>query len=151
MNDTAWNPITVDNCSQVRGPFYHGTRADLSVGEFLSPGFPSKYEGGRVLCHIYFSGLIESAVWGAELASAFAGSAERGRIYLIEPTGAFEDDPNLTNNRFPGNPTKSYRTRDPIKIVGILSKWQGHAEEDIQRMVSSLKELKRSGRSIIED
>jgi rifampin ADP-ribosylating transferase len=151
MSDDQWEPVTVDNCEQVRGPFYHGTKANLSIGDLLSPGFPSNYEDGRVLNHIYFSSLLEPAVWGAELAVAFAGPGERGHIYIIEPTGPFEDDPNLTNKRFPGNPTKSYRTHKPLKVVGVIKDWQGHSEEDIRKMVEALQELKRRGLAIIED
>lgn len=151
MSDDQWEPVTVDNCELVRGPFYHGTKADLSIGDLLSPGFPSNYDETRVLGHIYFSSLLEPAIWGAELAVAFSGSGKQGNIYVVEPTGAFEDDPNLTNKRFPGNPTKSYRTREPLKVIGMVEDWQGHAEEDIRRMVDSVRELMRRGLAIIED
>ncbi|BCN38020.1 rifampin ADP-ribosyl transferase [Alicycliphilus denitrificans] len=151
MSDATWEAVTPENCRQVRGPFYHGTKAQLSIGDLLSPGFASNYDAGRVLHHIYFSGLLEPAVWGAELAVAFAGLEERGSIYIVEPTGAFEDDPNLTNKRFPGNPTKSYRTREPLRVVGFVAEWRGHAKDDIRKMVESLQELKRRGLAIIED
>lgn len=150
-SDAKWEPVTLENCEQVRGPFYHGTKAVLSIGDLLSPGFVSNYDAGRVLHHVYFSGLLEPAVWGAELAVAFAGKRTCGSICIVEPTGAFEDDPNLTNKRFPGNPTKSYRTRDPLRVVGLVTEWQGHAQDDIRRMVESLQELKRRGLAIIED
>jgi len=151
MSDDLPDPVTVDNCEHVRGPFYHGTKADVSIGDLLSPGFPCNYDGARVLRHIYFSALLEPAIWGAELAVRFAGSGERGSIYIVEPTGAFEDDPNLTNKRFPGNPTKSYRTRMPLKIIGKVEEWQGHAEAEIRRMSGSLQELRRRGLAAIED
>ena len=151
MSDDLPDPVTVDNCEHVRGPFYHGTKADVSIGDLLSPGFPCNYDGARVLRHIYFSALLEPAIWGAELAMRFAGSGERGSIYIVEPTGAFEDDPNLTNKRFPGNPTKSYRTRMPLKIIGKVEEWQGHAEAEIRRMSGSLQELRRRGLAAIED
>ena len=151
MSDDLPDPVTVDNCEHVRGPFYHGTKADVSIGDLLSPGFPCNYDGARVLRHIYFSALLEPAIWGAELAVRFAGSGERGSIYIVEPTGAFEDDPNLTNKRFPGNPTKSYRTRMPLKIIGKVEEWQGHAEAEIRRMSGSLQELRRRGLAVIED
>jgi len=151
MSDDQWEPVTVDNCERVRGPFYHGTKADVSIGDLLSPGFPSNYDQARVLRHIYFSSLLEPAMWGAELAAAFSRSGGRGKIYIVEPTGAFEDDPNLTNKRFPGNPTKSYRTQAPLKVVGIVEDWQGHAEGDIRKMLESLRELTRQGLAIIED
>ena len=146
-----WKPVTLENCKLVPGPFYHGTRVDLATGELLSPGYASNYEEGRVLRHIYFSASLEPAIWGAELAMAFASLEGRGRIYIVEPTGSFEDDPNLTNKRFPGNPTRSYRIREPLRIVGAVADWQGHTEEAIRDMVDSLRELKRRGLAIIED
>lgn len=151
MSDDQWKPVTFDSCEHVRGPFYHGTRANLSIGDLLSPGFASNYDEGRVLHHIYFSSLLEPAIWGAELAVAFAGSGEPGSIYIVEPTGAFEDDPNLTNKRFPGNPTKSYRTRQPLKVIGAVKEWQGHTPGDIRKMLDSLQELRRRGLALIED
>jgi hypothetical protein len=150
LSDEA-EPITIENCSLARGPFYHGTKVDLSVGDLLAPGNPSNYEAGRVLRHVYFSAVLEPAIWGAELAMAFASTDGRGRIYVVEPTGAFEDDPNLTNKRFPGNPTRSYRTRAPLKVVGIVDDWQGHTDEAIREIVDALLELQRQGRAIIED
>lgn len=151
MTQSAWIPVTHDNCTLVPGPFYHGTKARMSVGDLLSPGHPSNYEIERVLHHIYFSALLEPAIWGAELAMAFAGAEGRGHIYIVEPTGAFEDDPNLTNKRFPGNPTRSYRTREALRIVGIVEAWTGHAEEDVRRMLESLRDLRRRGLAVIED
>lgn len=151
MSDDQWKPVTLENCKLVRGPFYHGTKVELAIGDLLSPGYPSNYQEGRVLSHIYFSAMLEPAIWGAELAMAFASLEGRGRIYIVEPTGLFEDDPNLTNKRFPGNPTKSYRTRDPLRILGAVEDWQGHTEETIRGMLDSLRELKRRGLYIIED
>ncbi len=151
MNDDQWQPVTHENCTLVSGPFYHGTKADLAIGDLLSPGHPSNYEEGRVLSHIYFSALLEPAIWGAELAMAFAGSQGRGRIYTVEPTGSFEDDPNLTNKRFPGNPTRSYRTRAPLRIVGMVEDWTGHPEDTIRGMLESLRDLRRRGLAVIED
>ena|SRR5688572_20395407 len=151
MSDDQWEAVTAGNCKLVRGPFYHGTKAALAIGDLLAPGHPSNYEEGRVLSHIYFSAMLEPAIWGAELAVAFAGSKGRGHIYVVEPTGSFEDDPNLTNKRFPGNPTKSYRTRESLRVVGIVEDWQGHPEEAIRAMLDSLLELKRRGLALIED
>lgn len=150
MSDDQWEPVTPENCKLVSGPFYHGTKVELAIGDLLSPGYPSNYEG-RVLSHVYFSAIMEPAIWGAELAIAFASSEGRGRIYIVEPTGSFEDDPNLTNKRFPGNPTKSYRTREPLRIAGKVENWQGHTEGAIRGMLDSLLELKRRGLAIIED
>jgi hypothetical protein len=95
--------------------------------------------------------MLEPAIWGAELAIAFASSKRRGHIYIVEPTGAFKDDPNLTNKRFSGNPTKSYRSREPLRIVGILEEWQGHTEGAINGMLASLGDLTRRGLNVIED
>jgi hypothetical protein len=151
MTDASWSPVTFENSAHVPGPFYHGTKATLAVGDLLSPGHASNYDTGRTLHHIYFSALLEPAVWGAELSAAFAGRPSRGHIYLVEPTGPFEDDPNLTNKRFPGNPTRSYRSRAPLKIIGAVQEWQGHSEEMVQAMLQSLRELTRRGENVIED
>jgi len=105
--------VAVEHYRHIRGPFFHGTRAGLEIGDELVPGYGSNYQQGRTSSTIYFAGLLETAAWGAELATALAGSADRGRIYVVEPLGPFEDDPNVTNKRFPGNPTQSFRSRDP--------------------------------------
>jgi rifampin ADP-ribosylating transferase len=151
MNNDEWKPVTFANCKQLPGPFYHGTRVNLAVGDVLSPGHPSNYDQGRKLHHIYFSANLEPAIWGAELSMALSGTKGRGHIYIVEPLGLFEDDPNLTNKRFPGNPTKSYRSRDPLKIVGKVDDWQGHPIEAIDRMLESLRDLTRRGLNVIED
>src|SRR4051812_10023287 len=97
-----WIPISHENCEQVRGPFYHGTKARLSIGDLLTVGHLSHFEEARALEHVYFSTLMEPAIWGAELAISLSGLEGRGYIYIVEPTGSFEDDPNLTNKKFPG-------------------------------------------------
>ncbi|MBX3477168.1 MAG: NAD(+)--rifampin ADP-ribosyltransferase [Brevundimonas sp.] len=107
---------------------YHGTRADLSVGDLLRPGFASNWEDRRPLSWIYMSGLLEPAVWGAELA---VGEG-RPRVFIVEPTGLIEDDPNLTNKKFSGNITLSYRSREPLRIVGEVMDWQGHSPEEVR-------------------
>jgi rifampin ADP-ribosylating transferase len=121
-------------------PFYHGTRADLRVGDLLAPGFASNYQDQR-LSWIYFSGTMDAAIWGAELAKGDG----RERIYIVAPTGAFEDDPNLTNQRFPGNPTASYRSRDPLRITGEVAEWEGHSPERLQEMKAFLARLAAEG------
>lgn len=146
-----WIPISHENCGQVCGPFYHGTKASLSIGDLITTGHPSHFENGRALKHVYFSALMEPAVWGAELAMSLSRLDGRGYIYIVEPTGPFEDDPNLTNKRFPGNPTKSYRTCEPLRIVGAIDDWQGHSVDVLQQMLESLGNLKRRGLAIIED
>jgi rifampin ADP-ribosylating transferase len=146
-----WIPVTFASCEHVRGPFYHGTRAELTVGDLLTTGRPTHFQSGRTLKHLYFAALLEPAIWGAELATALSGSGGRGRIYIVEPTGPFEDDPNLTNTRFAGNPTRSYRTLDPLRIVDEVDDWEGHPAEVIEAMLSSLERLRREGRYVILD
>lgn len=111
-------------------PYYHGTKADLKVGDLLVPGNTSNFGSRRVSKYIYFSATLDAAAWGAELAQGEG----RGRIYVVEPTGAFEDDPNLTDKKFPGNPTKSYRSAFPLRITGELLEWEGHLPEAVQTM-----------------
>ncbi len=117
-NDVAYVPVTFDRCDHIDGPFYHGTKSAFEVGDQLVPGHGSNYQEGRTSNNVYFSALVETAIWGAELATALSGHGERGHIYVVEPTGPFEDDPNVTNKKFPGNITQSYRTRDPLQVVG---------------------------------
>lgn len=112
-----------------RGPFYHGTRAALRVGDVLSAGNPSNYKPGLLMNHIYFTALVD----GAGLAAALSRGEGPERVYVVEPTGEFEDDPNVTNKRFPGNPTRSYRSEAPLKIVGELSEWERPAPEEIRK------------------
>jgi rifampin ADP-ribosylating transferase len=109
--------------------FYHGTRADLRPGDLIHPGYASNYTE-RKSPWVYFSETLHAATWGAELARGEGP----GRIYVVEPTGAFVDDPNLTDRKFPGNPTKSYRSREPLWVVAELLEWQGHSPEEIQAM-----------------
>ena len=135
----------------VEGPFYHGTKAALEVGDELVPGHGSNFQEGRVSNHVYFTALVDTAAWGAELATALAGSGERGRIYVVEPLGPFEDDPNVTDKRFPGNPTRSYRTRSPLRVVGELAEWEGHSPEVLRGMLASLARLREQGLDVIED
>ncbi len=144
-------PVTYEHWQHVEGPFFHGTKAALEVGEELVPGRGSNFQAGRVMNHVYFTAVVETAVWGAELATALAGSSERGRIYVVEPLGPFEDDPNVTDKRFPGNPTRSYRTRSPLRVVGELEDWEGHSSEVLQGMLDSLARLREQGLDVIED
>lgn len=146
-----WIPVSHTNCHEVSGPFYHGTRARLSPGDLLVTGYESHFESGRALKHVYFSALMEPAIWGAELSVALSGAQGRGYIYVVEPTGPFEDDPNLTNKRFPGNPTKSFRTQAPLRVLELVEDWEGHPEAVLQGMLDSLADLKRRGLALIED
>jgi hypothetical protein len=127
---------------------YHGTRADLQRGDLIKPGFVSNFGAtARTANHIYFARTIDAAAWGAELA---VGEG-RGRIYIVEPTGPIEDDPNLTNKKFRGNPTQSFRSRHPLRITGELTDWVGHAPEAIQAMKDGLARLKQLGTAVIDD
>jgi len=127
--------------------YYHGTRADLSPDDLIEPGYNSNYGSRRRANHVYFTATVDAAVWGAELAEGQG----RGRIYIVEPTGPLEDDPNLTDKRFPGNPTKSYRSRDPLRVVGELTDWEGHPPEQLKAMKDHLALLKEQGIEAIDD
>jgi rifampin ADP-ribosylating transferase len=117
------------------GVYLHGTKADLAVGEMLVSGRESNFEAGRTMNYVYFTATLDAATWGAELS---AGEG-RGRIYVVEPTGEFEDDPNVTNKKFPGNPTQSFRSREPLRVVGELVDWVGHSPEKLQAMRGGLQ------------
>jgi rifampin ADP-ribosylating transferase len=126
---------------------YHGTKADLAVGDLIRPGFGSNFVE-RELRHIYFSATLDAATWGAELAKGEG----RGRIYIVEPTGPFEDDPNLTDKKFPGNMTASYRSLDPLRVTGEVEDWVGHPPERLEEMRANLARLNREGNArIIEN
>jgi rifampin ADP-ribosylating transferase len=127
--------------------FYHGTRADIKTGDLIEPGYNSNYGRKKKAKYIYLTATLDAAIWGAELA---AGEG-RQRIYIVEPTGGIEDDPNLTDKKFPGNPTKSYRSLHPIKVIGELSEWTGHSPEQLKAMKDHLAELERLGIEAIED
>ena len=127
------------------GAFLHGTKADLNVGDLLTPGVSPNFNA--VLSHVYFTQTLDAAAWGAELATGDLP----GRIYVVEPTGAYEDDPNLTDKKFPGNPTHSYRSTAPIKVVGELIDWEGHSPEQIQVMRDGLTALEQRGENTIID
>jgi Rifampin ADP-ribosyl transferase len=144
-------PVTYESSDRIPGPFFHGTKAQVEVGTELLPGFGSNFQEGRVSNHIYFAARLETAVWGAELATALAGLTERGHVYVVEPLGPFEDDPNVTDKRFPGNPTESYRTRHPLRVVGEVEDWEGHPPEVLQGMLDSLARLRAQGLDVIED
>jgi rifampin ADP-ribosylating transferase len=125
--------------------FYHGTRADLKTGDLLAVGWGSNYQAAP-MSWIYFSAALESAIWGCELA---AGDG-RERIYIVEPTGDWFDDPNLTDKKFPGNPTRSYRSQAPLRIVGEVESWEPHAPEMLQAMKDNVARLQAEGAPIID-
>ncbi|HEY0597739.1 NAD(+)--rifampin ADP-ribosyltransferase [Sphingopyxis sp.] len=141
MTDTA-NPTGPDTGAT----FYHGTRADLETGDLLVAGRGSNYQAAP-MSWIYFSAALESAIWGCELA---AGTG-RERIYIVEPTGDWFDDPNLTDKKFPGNPTRSYRSRSPLRIVGEVESWTPHAPDVLQAMKDGLARLKAEEKDVIID
>jgi rifampin ADP-ribosylating transferase len=114
------------------GPFFHGTIADLGVGEFLTAGYRSNYRSEIVTNHVYFTALIDGAGLAAEIAAELAGGAQRPRVYAVEPTGAFENDPNVTDKKFPGNPTRSYRSSAPLRIIGEITEWTRLTPEALQ-------------------
>jgi rifampin ADP-ribosylating transferase len=129
------------------GALLHGTKAELAIGDLLVPGRPSNYGGGRTANNVYLTETLDAAAWGAELAVG----AGRGRIYIVEPTGDLEDDPNVTDKKFAGNPTRSFRTREPVRVVGELVDWVGHPHEQIQAMRDGLADLERRGAAVIDD
>ena len=126
---------------------YHGTKANLKIGDMIEAGFNSNYGQRKKAQYIYLSATLDAATWGAELA---LGEGP-GRIYIVEPTGSIEDDPNLTDKKFPGNPTRSYRSLDPLRVIGELTDWQGHPPEQVKAMKDNLERLKQQGIEAIED
>jgi hypothetical protein len=130
--------------------FFHGTRADLKPGDLIVVGYQSNFVEACSLSSlsswVYLTGTLDAAIWGAELATG-PGST---RIYVVEPTGAILDDPNLTDKKYPGNPTQSYRSRDPLRVVGEVTKWHGHSPQQQQQMQSNLLRLKTEGAKIID-
>ena len=129
------------------GAFLHGTKADLSVGDLLVPGRQSNFEEGRLMNHVYVTQTLDAAAWGAEMAKGDG----RPRIYLVEPQGAVEDDPNVTDKKLPGNPMRSLRTREPVRVIGELTDWVGHSPEELQAMRDGLADLQRRGLAVIYD
>lgn len=127
--------------------YYHGTKADLQKADLIEAGFKSNYGSQRIAKYVYLTETLEAATWGAELAQGEG----KGRIYIVEPTGNFEDDPNLTDKKFPGNPTKSYRSASPLRVVGEVIDWQGHSEEQLSAMKENLERLKEMGIEAIEE
>ncbi len=124
-----------------QGSFFHGTKADLKVGDFIITGIKKNYNDDRISQYVYFAGTLDAAIWGAELAEGEGTE----RIYVVEPTGDYEDDPNLTDKKFPGNPTKSYRSKQPLRIVAEVVKWAGHSPELLNNMTENLKKLSEQG------
>ena len=133
-------------CSKCHGTgverFFHGTRSDLVAGDLIAPGHDANFGRlDRTTIYVYFTGTLDAATWGAELARGEG----RGRIYIVEATGSIEDDPNLTDKKFPGNPTKSYRSKEPLRVVGELADWQGHSAEKLKAMRDNVARAKEQG------
>ena len=137
------NQSTASNNDPTSQKFYHGTKANLKNGDLIEPGFNSNYGKRKKASYIYLTATLDAAIWGAELA---LGEGP-GRIYIVEPTGPIEDDPNLTDKKFPGNPTKSYRSRHPLRVTV----WQGHSPKQLNAMKEHLEKLKQLGIEAIED
>lgn len=140
------NPNSEQGATPFAQTYFHGTKADLKIGDLIDIGFNSNF-GHRKAKYIYMAATLDPAIWGAELALG----AGRERIYLVEPTGPIEDDPNLTDKRFPGNPSKSFRSKHPFKVVGEVTIWQGHATEQIKVMKEGIAKLKEQGLEAIEE
>lgn len=126
--------------------YYHGTRADLKPGDLIGAGYSSNYGARKQASWVYLTATLDAAIWGAELA---AGDGP-GRIYIVAPTGETVDDPNLTDKKFPGNPTRSYRSRAPLRVVGEVTDWEGHPPEQLKAMKAHLERLKEQGIEAID-
>jgi rifampin ADP-ribosylating transferase len=127
--------------------YFHGTKADLKIGDLIEVGFNSNFGQRKKAKYIFLTATLDAAIWGAELAIG----EEHERIYLVEPTGEIEDDPDLTDRKFPGNPTKSYRSSHPFKVVGEVTIWQGHPQEQVKAMKDGLAKLKDQGINSLND
>lgn len=130
------------------GPFFHGTIADLSMGDFLTAGYPSNYRPEVVMNHIYFTAMVDGAGLAAEIAAELNGGGAVPRVYIVEPAGTFEDDPNVTDKKFPGNPTRSYRSSAPLKVIGEITQWTRLTPEALQmwrERLTSLRPDQRAG------
>ena len=151
---TAPPPASLTNHGHVGGPFLHGTRAAFAPGDLVWPGWASHFRPDRPLAHVYFTTRAETAAWGAELAAALGPGQDdpaTARVYEVQPTGPFEDDPNVTDKRFPGNPTRSYRSSDPLRVVHEVQDWPRHTQEQLNEMLTSLARLRADGLDVVYD
>ena len=126
---------------------YHGTKVDLKPGDLIRPGYNSNYGGRKKASYVYLTATLNAATWGAELAEGDGP----GRIYVVEATGPIEDDPNLTDRKFPGNPTKSYRSKEPLRVTGEVTDWKGHSPEELKEMRDHVERMRALGVEAIED
>ena len=138
-------PVGIRTDVKETGPLYHGTKANLKTGDLLKEGYAGNYGERTQANFIYLSATMDAAMWGAELAIGEG----KGRIYIVEPTGSIDDDPNLTDMRFPGNPTRSYRTKEPLRVLDEVLNWEGHTKEEIQNMRDRISELSRQNYNAI--
>jgi hypothetical protein len=127
--------------------YFHGTKADLKIGELIEVGYNSNFGKRKNAKYIFLTATLDPAIWGAELAIGEG----RERIYLVEATGKIEDDPDLTDRKFPGNPTMSYRSTEPFRVVGEVTVWQGHPAEQVEAMKNALEKLKEQGIDSLND
>ena len=141
------NKLNEPNATLFSQTFFHGTKADLKLGDLIEAGFNSNFGQNKKAKYIFLAATLDAAIWGAELALG----ESRERIYLVEPTGLIEDDPDLTDRKFPGNPTMSYRSMHPFKVVGEVSVWQGHSAEQVKAMKDRLVQLKNQGIESLND
>jgi Rifampin ADP-ribosyl transferase len=127
--------------------FFHGTKANLKHGDLIKAGYNSNYGKRAAAAYVYLSGTLNAAIWGAELAFG----EEPGRIYVVEATGLIEDDPDLTDKKYPGNPTLSYRTKEPLRVLGQVIEWQGHSAEELKNMKAGVERARNAGVEAVED
>ncbi len=139
--------IGTNAATQFQQTYFHGTKAELKLGDFIETGKKSNYGEQNKARYIFLTSTLDAAIWGAELAQGEG----KERIYLVEPTGEIENDPDLTDKKFPGNPTKSYRTIHPLRIVGEVNAWQGHPKEQVEKMKNALVEMKKQGIKSLND
>lgn len=141
------NNLNARGASPFAQTYFHGTKADLKNGDLIEAGFRSNYGERKKASYIFCSATLDAAVWGAELS---LGKGP-GRIYLVEPTGQIEDDPDLTDRKFPGNPTKSYRSTEPFRVVGEVTNWKGHSTEQVRLMKERVDKLREEGINSLND
>lgn len=147
MKKESMNKSNEPHATPFAQTFFHGTKADLKIGDLIEVGFNSNFGQRKKSQYVFLTATLDAAIWGAEL-SCGEGSE---RIYLVEPTGPIEDDPDLTDRKFPGNPTKSYRSLHPFKVVGEVTVWQGHSSEQVKKMKDGLAKLKEQGINSLND
>lgn len=139
--------LTIHRATPFAQTYFHGTKAELNIGDLIEVGFQSNFGQNKRATYIFLTATLDAAIWGAELA---IGDGKE-RIYLVEPTGEIEDDPDLTDKKFPGNPTKSYRSIHPFKVVGEVTIWQGHPTDQVNGMKAHLEKLKSQGIQSLND